>query len=443
MAGMPASVTASSDSGEAPGARRAAGLFLRVVAVALLALAQAARTHAGDVESGTFAPNDAATGAIRVYQHYLSDLRHTRCRFTPSCSEYAAQAIARYGVIDGSARAADRLMRCNASAVGAYPRGEGGTLRDPVGDEPAPAGVVWAPGWLRLDPEPASPPVADTVGADRRARLDETVAFANQLEQRGARASAATEFQRAATLAGRVEADAWAYDRIGAAAARAADALGAEGAYLTAAMLSPNEAHRSRAVYRAATSRFDGGSFAACERLLADRALVAVAAQGLAAAREWRPEAEHVEVLGGLASLGLGEWDVARARFVHALAVPASDSTTRRRIETLASFVEQGPRLPHRSSRLAGTMSAILPGSGQMYAGRGADGLRHLLFNAAMILTTISFARGEHVPAAFLTGSLALTFYTGNIRGAAASAKRFNRERRLELLGSAIDGSSR
>ena len=88
-------------------------------------------------------------------------------------------------------------------------------------------------------------------------------------------------------------------------------------------------------------------------------------------------------------------------------------------------------------------MSAVLPGSGQMYAGRGADGLRHLLFNAAMILTTISFARGEHVPAAFLTGSLALTFYTGNIRGAAASAKRFNRERRLELLGSAIDGSSR
>jgi putative membrane protein insertion efficiency factor len=448
MAGTSASASASSDSGEVTGARRAAGPILRAATVALLALGLAARARAGESESGRSAPDDAATGAIRVYQHYLSDLRHARCRFTPSCSEYAAQAIARYGLIDGSARAADRLMRCNASAVGAYPSGEGGTLRDPVGDEPAPAGVIWAPGWLRLGPEPEMPPVADTVGADRRVRLGETVAFARRLEQRGERASAATEYQRAAMLAGLARADAWAFDRIGAGAARAADALGAEAAYLTAAMLSPDEAQRAREVYRAATSRFDGGSFAACERLLADRTLVAPAPESSGVRREGRPDAAHVEALGGLANLGLGDWDVARARFASAhtlaaLASPAPDDTTRRRIETLAGFVEQGPRLPRRSPVLAGTISAVLPGSGQLYSGRGSDGLRHLLFNAAMILTTISFARGEHVPAAILTGSLALPFYIGNIRGAADSAKRFNRERRLELLGRAIDRSAR
>jgi putative membrane protein insertion efficiency factor len=384
--------------------------------------------------------DDAATGAIRVYQRYVSDLRHARCRFTPSCSEYAAQAIARYGLIDGSARAADRLMRCNASAASEYPRGADGTLRDPVGDESPPAGVIWAPAWLRLAPEPDSPPVADSLGPERRAHLDETVAFARRLEQRGDRANAAVEYQRAGMLAGRVEADAWAFDRIGAAAARAGDALGAEAAYLTAAMLTQDEAHRARTVYRAATARFDGGSYSACGRLLADRTLVAVDSSSDRSAG-W-PSAAHIDALGGLAGMGLGDWDAARTRFTRALAAPGTDTTTRRRIGTLARFVEQGPRLPHRGSTLAGTMSAVIPGSGQVYAGRTSDGLRHFLFNALMILTTISFARGEHVPAAILTGALELPFYTGNIRGASASAKRHDRDRRLELLGRAIQASS-
>ena len=333
-------------------------------------------------------------------------------------------------------------MRCNGSAVGAYPRGEDGTLSDPVGDEPAPAGAVWAPNWLRLGPESEQPPVADSVGAGRRARLDETVAFARHLEQRGERANAATEYQRAAMLAGLPESEAWAFDRIGAGAARAADALGAESAYLTAAMLSANEAHRARAVYRAATSRFDGGSFAACERLLADRTLIAATGAASGAARDARPEPAHVETLAGLANMGLGDWAMAGTRFTNAREF-ATDDGTRARIETLASFVEQGPRLSHRSQGLAGTLSAVVPGSGQMYAGRFADGFRHLLFNAAMILTTISFARGEHVPAAVLTGALELPFYMGNIRGAASAARRHDRQQRLELLSRAIAASAR
>jgi putative membrane protein insertion efficiency factor len=418
-------------------------VILRSLSGVALALLLATCARAGDDTLDASAPDDAATGAIRVYQHYLSDLRHARCRFTPSCSEYAAQSIARYGLLDGSARAADRLMRCNASATGSYPRGENGTLLDPVGDEPAPPGAVWAPGWLRLAPEAERPPVADTVAAERRVRIEETVAFAVRLEQRGERAAAAIETQRAAALAGSAAADAWAFDRIGAVAARSGDALGAEAAYLTSAMLTLNEAQRSRAVYRAATARFDGGSFAACERLLADRTLLAVAAETTAAARAGRPAFSHVETLAALANMGLGDWDGARDRFFSALASVAPDDTTRGRIATLAGFVAQGPGLPQRSGTVAGALSAVIPGSGQMYAGRTADGVRHLLFNAALILTTVSFARGEHVPAAILTGSLALPFYLGNIRGASATARRFNRQHRLELLGRAIAASAR
>lgn len=52
-------------------------------------------------------------GAIRLYQRTLSKLLPPACRFVPSCSEYAAQAIERYGAARGSALAAKRLLRCH------------------------------------------------------------------------------------------------------------------------------------------------------------------------------------------------------------------------------------------------------------------------------------------------------------------------------------------
>ena len=50
--------------------------------------------------------------AIRVYQREISARRRPVCRFTPSCSEYAAQAVERHGAWRGSLLAARRLLRC-------------------------------------------------------------------------------------------------------------------------------------------------------------------------------------------------------------------------------------------------------------------------------------------------------------------------------------------
>ncbi|HYY10102.1 MAG TPA: membrane protein insertion efficiency factor YidD [Kineosporiaceae bacterium] len=50
--------------------------------------------------------------AIRVYQREISAHRRPVCRFTPSCSEYAAQAVDRHGAVRGSVLAARRLLRC-------------------------------------------------------------------------------------------------------------------------------------------------------------------------------------------------------------------------------------------------------------------------------------------------------------------------------------------
>ena len=52
-------------------------------------------------------------GLIRAYQLTLSPLLGPRCRFAPSCSEYAMEAIARHGALAGVWLAAKRIARCH------------------------------------------------------------------------------------------------------------------------------------------------------------------------------------------------------------------------------------------------------------------------------------------------------------------------------------------
>jgi len=50
---------------------------------------------------------------IRLYQRALSPALPARCKYHPSCSEYAIQAVRRYGVLRGVVLAGWRLLRCN------------------------------------------------------------------------------------------------------------------------------------------------------------------------------------------------------------------------------------------------------------------------------------------------------------------------------------------
>ena len=57
---------------------------------------------------------------IRAYQLLLSPLVGQRCKYYPSCSEYAAQAIQRYGILRGLVLAGWRLLRCNPWSRGGF-----------------------------------------------------------------------------------------------------------------------------------------------------------------------------------------------------------------------------------------------------------------------------------------------------------------------------------
>ncbi len=52
-------------------------------------------------------------GPIRLYQRVISPAVPARCKYHPTCSEYAAQAVRRYGVLRGLVLAVWRLLRCN------------------------------------------------------------------------------------------------------------------------------------------------------------------------------------------------------------------------------------------------------------------------------------------------------------------------------------------
>jgi len=62
----------------------------------------------------------ALIALIRVYQRVLSPLLGPRCKYHPSCSEYAVQAIGSYGILRGTVLAAWRLLRCNPFSHGGY-----------------------------------------------------------------------------------------------------------------------------------------------------------------------------------------------------------------------------------------------------------------------------------------------------------------------------------
>jgi putative membrane protein insertion efficiency factor len=58
--------------------------------------------------------------ALRGYKRHVSPLLPPACRYTPTCSEYAVEAVERYGVLKGTALAAKRLLSCNPFSRGGY-----------------------------------------------------------------------------------------------------------------------------------------------------------------------------------------------------------------------------------------------------------------------------------------------------------------------------------
>jgi uncharacterized protein len=65
-------------------------------------------------------PRRVLAALIRIYQRVVSPALPPACRFTPSCSQYALEAISRHGALQGTWLAVRRLARCHPFHPGGF-----------------------------------------------------------------------------------------------------------------------------------------------------------------------------------------------------------------------------------------------------------------------------------------------------------------------------------
>jgi len=106
--------------------------------------------------------------------------------------------------------------------------------------------------------------------------------------------------------------------------------------------------------------------------------------------------------------------------------------------EEILSVLDRIPRLPYRSPVLAGVLSALVPGAGQLYAGETKDALLSFLVNGALIAATYEAFDKQVYGVGGVACVVAAGFYAGNLYGAVNSAHHANRDRltgALNLVG--------
>ncbi|MDR1489266.1 MAG: membrane protein insertion efficiency factor YidD [Desulfovibrio sp.] len=76
--------------------------------------------RAGFIRMAASAASAVILSPIRLYRLFVSPLLPPCCRFYPSCSEYAEEAVLRHGPVRGGMLAAWRILRCSPLAKGGY-----------------------------------------------------------------------------------------------------------------------------------------------------------------------------------------------------------------------------------------------------------------------------------------------------------------------------------
>ena len=88
----------------------------------------------------------ALLAPMRFYRRWVSPALPARCKYHPSCSAYAVQAVRELGPVKGTIVAAWRLARCNPWSNGGYDPLSDRSLFKPAGDETAPHEPTGTPG---------------------------------------------------------------------------------------------------------------------------------------------------------------------------------------------------------------------------------------------------------------------------------------------------------
>lgn len=340
------------------------------------------------------AAGTAGRWLIEAYQAVISPRQPANtCNFTPSCSEFTRQAIAARGFVAGVVIGADRLTRCHPAAWSeldrAYAEASTGRLCDPVSR-------VFVPATATTAGNPVPSGTAALALPDRP-----ELEFARWLETRGDWRRAGTEYARVAAL------DPDSGTRVSA-ALLGGEALGRAGDHELARTLFETALADAPVPARLGIARalFEAGRYHDCRAELA----------------RLGPQAERERAV-------LTGWSLFRERrFADAAGLFRGLDDPE--LSPLALL--DGRDLARRSPPLAAGLSALLPGAGQLYAGRLADAISSLLMVAGTGTLTWWYASEPerrdrtYVKTAFFGATTAL-FYAGGVYGAYRAAGDFNR----------------
>ena len=144
--------------------------------------------------------------------------------------------------------------------------------------------------------------------------------------------------------------------------------------------------------------------------------------------------ADDADFLVSLAYLMSRDW-VTAGRLWRTQALRRPDSPLNEAAAAMAGCCEALATMPRKSPARAMLMAALIPGSGHVYAGSKGDGITAFLVNVVTIGFAVNrFERKDNAAGVIMT-LIGLTFYTGNIYGAANAAQNRNERAEAELLG--------
>jgi len=390
--------------------------FTLIIAFAMLMQTEELRADAYSSNDSKPAPGffrAPVLSMIHYYQTRISPNSIQRCPFETSCSHLAEEAVQRYGVMRGLIRTIDRYyFRENKQAFAIYERVDGGDGRLLLDD----SAFLNSKGEL---PEQSIRPKAVSEKSERivdsrvTAGLNEAqlLDWANQLYDQ-------QEYQDAGLLYGRIEKCANNLSLIRACRQKRARCLMKERRFIDAVSVASltlgdsmaSEAERSGAESLIAYIYMQQRIFPLAETYF--RKAVAGDPSGIATAGL------------GMVALEEGNWEKSDSilRLFEEKELSKADFLAEWRKST-----ESSRNLKLKSPLLAASMSAVVPGSGQLYCQHQFDGSQAFAFVAVFAYATYMAYRYEstfHKPrvGTVIGGSLTLAFYAANVWGARQTA---------------------
>lgn len=370
--------------------------------------------------------------AIALYHRFLSS---SRCQFYPSCSRYGYRAIEEYGLIRGMIMASERLVRCNSKAHTYGYEQVGQFLYDPPRD-------FWHYMWEDRRSYSAVEFVQARLTTDERIKsslkdasdelyfqlfeneeMDDNIKFAFYLYNERDLYRAVTEFKH--YMFENPDSDsvpatyfmlAFCYFQ----AERYDEALRY---FKWAKANSPRDELQALALYMQGVTLYLSEDYEGAIQAFDTFAKNENDSQGLA---------EKANLFTSLCFMRNNDIPGALQK-LQKVASSSKNSGIRECATEAITIIEEGMDKGKKSPALSMVMSTILPGSGQIYSGRFRDGIISLTLNGVFTAIAVDSYKRRYWGGGLIVAYFGLSFYTGNIYGAKASAHRHN-ERTMDKV---------